>query len=189
MKKVLARLDRRWTQAASHELCERLAEFFATNQQASKSQHILAWTTFFPGEPDLSQFIGRELSRRSVYLPRILPDRSMKFVAIGADWSEAVSAGPQGIPEPSESSGAIFDPQWGAGTIVLVPGLVFTVQGGRLGRAGGYYDRFLSSANMSDALKIATCWSLAIVPSIPLEPHDVMMDWICTEEGFLSCSG
>lgn len=64
--------------------------------------------------------------------------------------------------------------------VVLVPGLAFAADGRRLGRGAGYYDRFLAGV---DAVKVALTTSDRIRGDIPREPHDILMDWIATEEG------
>jgi 5-formyltetrahydrofolate cyclo-ligase len=68
--------------------------------------------------------------------------------------------------------------------LVVVPGLGFDTQGHRLGRGGGFYDRFLSQA----AFGGATC-GLAldeqIVESIPALGHDVMLDMLVTDQRVL----
>ena len=63
---------------------------------------------------------------------------------------------------------------------VLVPGLAFDKNGGRMGFGKGYYDRFLEK---TDAVKIALCYDFQLSDQIPTEPHDVPMDIIITESG------
>ena len=65
--------------------------------------------------------------------------------------------------------------------VVLVPGLAFDVTGNRLGRGGGYYDRFL--ANCPDhVLRIALAFECQIVESVPVSEHDQPVDVIVTEK-------
>lgn len=69
--------------------------------------------------------------------------------------------------------------------VVLVPGLAFSFDGRRLGRGAGYYDRFLVTV---EATKIGLTTSDRLRADIPLEPHDVKMDWIATEDGVFEVS-
>jgi 5-formyltetrahydrofolate cyclo-ligase len=70
--------------------------------------------------------------------------------------------------------------------VVLVPGLAFSIDGRRLGRGAGYYDRFLAGL---DAAKVALTTSDRIRDDLPLEPHDVRVDWIATETGVYPARG
>lgn len=54
--------------------------------------------------------------------------------------------------------------------LILVPGLAFTMAGDRLGRGGGYYDRFLKLC--PGALTLGVAMQEQILPSLPVEKHD-----------------
>lgn len=64
--------------------------------------------------------------------------------------------------------------------LVLVPGLAFGPDGRRLGRGAGYYDRFLHEVR---ATTMGLTTRDRVRPDLPLEPHDVRMDWLATEDG------
>lgn len=66
--------------------------------------------------------------------------------------------------------------------VVLVPGVAFTRAGGRVGRGGGFFDRFLAH-RAARAIKIGVCFDFQIVESLPLESHDVRLDLIVSERG------
>ena len=84
-----------------------------------------------------------------------------------------------GFDEPDEASTVV-----GAADIdtVLVPGLVFDVSGGRLGRGKGYYDRFLATLARS-AARIGVTTEASIVDGVPIEEHDQRVGWLATESG------
>lgn len=64
--------------------------------------------------------------------------------------------------------------------LVLVPGLAFTRDGARLGRGGGFFDRFLPH-RAALAGKIGVGFDFQIVESLPLETHDVKLDVVVTD--------
>jgi 5-formyltetrahydrofolate cyclo-ligase len=64
--------------------------------------------------------------------------------------------------------------------LVLVPGLAFDGNGGRLGRGKGFYDRLLASEGFR-ALKIGIVTEQFLLAEIPREPHDIGMDLVVTE--------
>ncbi|MGA7271651.1 MAG: 5-formyltetrahydrofolate cyclo-ligase [Acidimicrobiia bacterium] len=70
--------------------------------------------------------------------------------------------------------------------VVLVPGLAFSLDGRRLGRGAGYYDRFLAGL---DADTVALTTSSRLRDDLPREEHDVLMRWIATEDGVKAVLG
>jgi 5-formyltetrahydrofolate cyclo-ligase len=68
--------------------------------------------------------------------------------------------------------------------VVLVPGLAFDALGGRLGRGGGFYDRFLS--HISTPLAIGVAFDEQIVGKVHREPHDYLLTAIATQSGLLT---
>lgn len=104
------------------------------------------------------------------------------------DWR----AGKWGIPEPdpaaAEELGSERTPD-----AVLVPGLAFDLQGGRLGYGGGYYDRMYAAERTrgnSDIRWIGFAMSPQIVRApLPKEPHDLALDAVATDEGIYWLTG
>lgn len=62
---------------------------------------------------------------------------------------------------------------------VIVPGVAFDRSGRRLGRGKGFYDRFLMDFK---GIKIGVCQSYRVLEELPVEPHDVAMDYVVTEK-------
>ena len=66
--------------------------------------------------------------------------------------------------------------------VVLTPGLAFGPDGERLGRGGGYYDRFLLTVPES-AARVGVTVSALVVDGLPTDSHDVPMTHLATENG------
>ncbi len=64
--------------------------------------------------------------------------------------------------------------------LVVVPGVAFDRQGGRLGHGRGYYDRLLAQAR-PDSLFIGLAYECQMVSELPLLPSDVRMHLVITE--------
>lgn len=64
---------------------------------------------------------------------------------------------------------------------VMVPGVAFDREGGRTGHGKGYYDKLLQHAR-PDAPLVALAFECQIFPEIPMQPHDIFMDAVVTEE-------
>lgn len=99
-----------------------------------------------------------------------------------------------GISEPPASAPCYFSTDSSAGTgeplfplLVLVPALAFDREGNRLGRGGGYYDRFLASllsrysGRRNDITLAGVGFSLQIVDRVPSEAHDISVDCLYTD--------
>lgn len=62
--------------------------------------------------------------------------------------------------------------------IIFIPGIYFSYQNYRLGFGGGYYDRYLKNYHQA---KVGICFSFQYINDIPLENHDIPLDFIITE--------
>jgi len=88
-------------------------------------------------------------------------------------------AGPMGILQPSAEAPAVPLSEL---DLIVVPGAAFTRSGARVGRGGGYYDTTLAAARPA-ALRVGVCFECQLARELPMEPHDLFVDWVVTEEG------
>lgn len=153
--------------AASRQICERIRA--QAIWQAAKSVMLFAPMA---NEPDVSPLMqdGKRLS---------LPCSIGKEYEV-RDVVEDLIPGRFGIREPSPNA-----PLTGLAQVdlVLVPGVAFALDGSRLGRGQGFYDRLLA---IIGAAKCGVCFEWQIVPTIPREGHDVAMNYIVTPSQWLT---
>lgn len=71
---------------------------------------------------------------------------------------------------------------------IIVPGVAFDTQGGRLGNGAGYYDRLLQKVR-ADTVLAAVCYEAQLLPVIAMEAHDMFMDYVITEQAIYSGKG
>ena len=64
--------------------------------------------------------------------------------------------------------------------LVIVPGVAFDRNGGRIGHGKGYYDKLLQNVR-DDSLRVGLAFECQIVDIIPKQSHDVPMDAVVTE--------
>ncbi len=64
--------------------------------------------------------------------------------------------------------------------IVMVPGVGFSREGGRMGNGQGYYDRLLARVRPDCAL-VGLCFESQLFDDLVVSPHDVFMDQVVTE--------
>jgi 5-formyltetrahydrofolate cyclo-ligase len=125
-------------------------------------------------EPD---WLGPDFPEGKVIaFPRTSASRMAFFV--GKD----LLPGPFGAREPAGNTPA--PPP----NLILVPGLAFDRAGNRLGRGGGFYDRFLETLPLPRPTLCGVCFSCQIAPVVPCETHDARVDFLLSEEGFLECT-
>ncbi|SKA75479.1 5-formyltetrahydrofolate cyclo-ligase [Prosthecobacter debontii] len=92
---------------------------------------------------------------------------------------EDLQRGPLGVWEPIPTLEHAVEP--GELNLILVPGLAFSRQDGtRLGRGGGYYDRFLARPEVT-AKRQALAYEAQLFPTIPHESHDLSVPALLTE--------
>ena len=116
------------------------------------------------------------MNGKQVACPRVdRAERRLRLFQI-TDPGTDLGPGTLGIPEPLNHCPEI-DP--GAVDWVLVPGLAFDLDGHRLGRGAGYYDRLLPRLR-PDVVRWALAFDCQIVERLPAEPHDVSIDGIAT---------
>jgi prolyl-tRNA editing enzyme YbaK/EbsC (Cys-tRNA(Pro) deacylase) len=70
--------------------------------------------------------------------------------------------------------------------VILVPGLAFDRDGGRLGRGMGYYDRLLARLPRGVAV-VGVTVDGAVVDSVPMGDSDQKVGWLATEFGVERC--
>ena len=154
-------------------LSSRLARQFVNWPLWLAARTIAAFSAL-PGEPDaLDPWPGD----KRIALPRAVGD-GLVFHWV-TDRAELLP-GKFGILEPCAEpspAGNEFD-------LILVPGLAFDLRGGRLGRGKGYYDRFLAGVR---GLRAGVCFDDQIVGDVPLEPHDLRMDFVITPSSIYRC--
>ncbi len=127
-------------------------------------------------EPDTRRlFAPLRAMGKAFCLPRCLQKHQME-VRLAAEGSPLVPH-PYGMLEPGPDCPLVTAAQI---DLVLVPGLAFDRQGGRLGRGGGYYDRWLAGYS---GITVALCRDTVLVERLPVESHDWPVDLVVTETG------
>lgn len=93
-----------------------------------------------------------------------------------------LKAGYYGILEPDETCVPIRPEEI---DLAVIPCMSCDAQGRRLGKGGGYYDRYLAQTSFPRA---ALCWQQMMVNEIPMEIYDQRMDLVITENDVIRIS-
>ena len=131
---------------------------------------VVALFVSLADEPETGEIIAELTKTKRVVVPRI-EGEEMNFY----DISEGVEIGAFGIMEPTST--APIKPS--EIDVMVVPGVVFTLDGSRCGRGKGFYDKYLSR-NGFRAYTIGVGYPCQMVAELPTEPHDKQLDLIVT---------
>ena len=130
-----------------------------------------------------------------VCLPRVMGETMEFFVT---DSEDDLTEGAFHIMEPkngcrsADESAAeatktgVRSSAWISSAPILIPGMAFTEHGSRLGKGGGYYDRYLETHPGHKTIALA--YEFQILHEIPAEPYDKSVDMIVTEKRVIQCN-
>lgn len=134
--------------------------------------HTLLTYVAFGSEVQTRPFLEEALRlKKKVYAPH-LEAKENRMTIVELRNLEELNPGVHGILEPPSDSRRVGKAE--ELDLVIVPGLGFDRRGGRLGRGGGYFDRFLREAK--SAYKIGLAFECQVVERIPREENDVLVD-------------
>lgn len=125
---------------------------------------------------------GRRAGKR-VGLPRVpAGGGEMSFHEV-ADLRSGLERHPRGFLMPAATAPRI---DAAPGTLILVPGRAFDRTGCRVGRGGGFYDRYLASVG-AGVHTVGVAYAEQLVPSVPRESWDVAVQVVVTENETCFC--
>lgn len=124
------------------------------------------------GEVNLQELFNRYKSQKKFILPRV--NKEALDLMYVKDWSDT-ELGSFKLTEPKKHLEKALPKDI---DLILVPGVVFGLDGNRIGYGKGFYDRLLKKTTCQ---KIGVAYEFQIVENIPGEEHDVQMDMIVTE--------
>lgn len=118
-------------------------------------------------------------AKKNCYLPILSKSQSLSFGAYESD--TILKKNRYHIPEPDTSWYFPLEQL----DLVLLPLVGFDLQGHRLGMGGGFYDRtfqFLRGKTTPKPFMLGLAYELQKIEHIPIDPWDVSMDGVLTEE-------
>lgn len=141
----------------------------------------------FDGEPDLRPLISGAASHKKRFFVPVLRGTKMRFAALAH--GARLARNFFGILEPS--AGQAVDAR--TLDLVLTPLVAFDARGTRLGVGRGYYDRrfaFLRARQRWLKPKLlGVGYALQEVPALEMQPWDIPLWGVVTENGVRRCTG
>lgn len=142
-------------------------------EQMSAFKEARTVLLYYPihNEVDLRPLLTKYAGQKTFLLP-VTHRRSMEVRPY--DGEDMMRKGRLGVPEPQTQT------YTGSIDLIIVPGVAFDHHRHRIGRGGGYYDRFLSKHAL--VKKIGVCYTFQLKHEIPHSFHDVKMDRVITPQ-------
>lgn len=176
-RRRMAQRLRKIPAAEWEEAGRRIAGGLATLDAWRQARRIAVYLNTASEIPTAGLITALRQSQCELFLP-VYHARRLEYVPAAWRHDDSLHRGMYGMPEP-------VYPRWEPAVsldVVLVPGRAFTRDGVRLGRGGGYYDRFLKGAWAVRAVKIALALEIQLIDAHVWEAHDARMSWIVTEK-------
>lgn len=146
-------------------------EFFASHDATDleKTHNRIAESLTNYAKQNLSELQHQKL-KIAIYEPMKVELHVRRIVSQSGAFENPIYLYPQIDSEKmwfTDESGALAEPD-----IIIVPGLFVDKKGNRLGRGKGYYDRFLSGAQVPLARRIFLGYEFQFIGQVPVTPHD-----------------
>jgi 5-formyltetrahydrofolate cyclo-ligase len=121
-------------------------------------------------EVDLLPLIKKYKKEKTFLFPVV---HQSSMTACPYEGNAKMHRGKYNIPEPTT------DPYQGDIDLVLVPGVGFDAKGHRLGRGGGYYDRFVQGLTHKSTL-VGVGYDFQLIEAVPVNRRDKKMHYVIT---------
>jgi len=174
VRETMARDDRRLSVARREEAGRAVAAALAALAPFAGASVVGAYLALPDEVPAAPALAGCYARGQRVCVPAF-DERQDTYGLVRLEPETETAAGKYGVAEPTRREWVAID----AVDAILVPGLAFDEKGARLGRGAGHYDRMLAHAR---AYKVGVTFECRIVTQLPVDPHDVPVDAIVTEQ-------
>lgn len=122
---------------------------------------------------------------KKIYVPRTeLKTKIMDAVEISS--LNSLKESSYGILEPSKENKSV-DPN--ELDLIVVPGVAFDRNGGRMGYGAGFYDIYfkkINKENVKKITKLALAYDMQVIEMVPMNEDDIPVDYIVTENEFIN---
>lgn len=184
--------DARGKQDNKDEMSRIICDRFIAHPAYRQAKTIM-WYNHCRSEVRTQPALLRELATgKRIVIPYCTKDEH-GYNKLGLWWLEdfaELAPGMWGILEPPEQRRGEEGKEISSEQLdcVMVPGVAFDRNGGRLGNGAGYYDRLLKGVR-ADAVLIGVCFESQLIEQVAMESHDVPMDIVITEKTLYAGKG
>lgn len=166
--------------SASNQISKRLLNLDFLND----NKNFLIYHSFGKEINTLDIIVSLLEKKKNVFLPYISDDKKELEIAPVKNLNTGLITGVWGIKEPFNRDNAPLEKI----DIIIVPGLLFSRKGFRIGYGGGYYDKLLARKS-EDTITIGLAFSDFIFNDLPVNDYDMPVDFILTEKETIEIGG
>ena len=181
-------LEKRKTQDPNEQaaLSRSIAKALLGREEFQKADRVLVYLSK-EGEVGTDHMLGRafELGKH-VCVPVVDRENGELRISELSGPETRFRLGAFGVREPEEQDLNFVPPD--KIDLVVVPGLAFDRQGGRIGYGKGYYDRLLICLG-AHVPRIALAFDFQVLDTVPQNETDIRVDVVITEKSMMNCSG
>lgn len=170
--------------AKKKELDKKILDQFYESKYYKEAGKIFIYISY-DSEINTKVIINKALKdKKKIYVPRTeFKTRHMDAVEITN--LDNLAESKYGILEPKIEEPHIDPNEF---DLIVVPGVAFDRNGGRMGYGAGFYDRYfkkINKENIDKIVKLALAYELQILDKVPMNAQDVPVDYIITENEFI----
>ena len=171
-KRVRELLAQKRRLLSKEDIAEQSSKVVAAVEQMPSFQSAKTVLIYYPthNEVDLLSLIKR-YKKEKMFLFPVVHRKAMTVCPY--EGNQKMHRGKFNIPEPTT------EPYQGDIDLILVPGVGFDKTGNRLGRGGGYYDKFIGRIGKKTLL-VGVGYDFQLVEEIPANSWDKRLDYVVT---------
>lgn len=171
-KRVRELLAQKRRLLSKEDIAEQSSKVVAAVEQMPSFQSAKTVLIYYPthNEVDLLSLIKRYKKEKTFLFP-VVHRKTMTVCPY--EGNAKMHRGKFNIPEPTT------EPYVGDIDLILVPGVGFDKSGNRLGRGGGYYDKFITRLGRKTLL-VGVGYDFQLVEEVPANRWDKRLDYVVT---------
>ena len=176
LRKIIRQEKQRHSSAELLHYSRELQRLLSVHPRVQQADTVLLYWSM-ADEVDTHELVPLLAAQgKTVLLPKVVSPTEMTWHPFSLD--DVMTQSEMGIYEPNTPPVPVESMRQGRGMTAIVPGMAFSLNGERMGRGRGYYDRLLSQLPL--IYKIGVCFPFQLMDTIPTDDYDVRMNEVLT---------
>ena len=165
------------------ELSARACRLLLGLEEYGRAKTVMAYIPL-PDELDIAAVLNSAWNNGKVVVtPRIIWERHKLIPIVTHNLDSDLTRGRHGLLEPAGTEEIPLSEI----DLAIIPGVGFDRRGHRMGRGGGFYDRFLARPKLG-AMTVGITFAQQVLEELPVLSHDQAVDVIVTDVGIRRCA-